>query len=72
MQRPEITLHADAVFGGIDLIVPEAWQVEMRGSGFFGGYEDRTHRPVPNVSGAPHPKLIVKGGAVFGGVTVRN
>ncbi|MEO5922374.1 MAG: DUF5668 domain-containing protein [Bryobacteraceae bacterium] len=72
MQLPEITLHADAVFGGIDLKVPESWQVEMRGSGFFGGYEDRTHRPAPSVSGQLPPKLIVSGGAVFGGVTVRN
>ena len=72
MQRPEITIHADAVFGGVDLKVPESWQVDMRGSGFFGGYEDRTHHPAPNVSGTPHPKLIVRGGAVFGGVTIRN
>ncbi len=70
-QTPEITLLADAVFGGVDLKVPESWQVEMRGSGVFGGYEDRTHHPTPSATGVA-PKLIVKGGAVFGGVTVRN
>jgi hypothetical protein len=72
LAAPEVVLHADAVFGGIDLKVPESWVVEMRGSGVFGGYEDRSHRPAPKVSGEPHPKLIVKGSAVFGGVTVRN
>ena len=71
MQRPEIVLYADAVFGGVNLKVPDDWQVEMRGSGAFGGYEDRTHRPMPTATGQA-PKLIVKGSAVFGGVTVRN
>ncbi len=71
MQKPEIILQADAVFGGVELKVPDTWQVEVRGSGVFGGYDDRTHRPAPLATGQS-PKLIVKGGAVFGGVTVRN
>jgi hypothetical protein len=52
-------------------MVPEAWNTEVRGAGVFGGYLDKTHRshqpPDPN---APH--LIIKGGAVFGSVIVRN
>jgi predicted membrane protein len=68
MQGPEIVLKADAVFGGIDLKVPDTWQVDVRGSGVFGSYENHTHAP----AAANAPKLIVKGGAVFGGVTVRN
>ncbi|MEO8100363.1 MAG: DUF5668 domain-containing protein [Acidobacteriota bacterium] len=71
MQKPEIVIHADAVFGGVDLKVPDHWQVEVRGSGIFGGYDDKTHRPAQPAAGLA-PKLIVKGGAVFGGVTVRN
>jgi predicted membrane protein len=71
IQQPDATLHADAVFGGVDVIVPESWLVEVRGSGVFGGYEDRTHHPSA-LAGGRAQKLIVKGGAVFGGVTVRN
>jgi hypothetical protein len=66
--RQEIVINADAVFGGIDLWVPSTWRTDVRGSGVFGAYEDRTQAPLdPNA-----PKLIVKGGAVFGGVTVQN
>jgi Cell wall-active antibiotics response 4TMS YvqF/Domain of unknown function (DUF5668) len=68
MQKSEIVLQADAVFGGIHIKVPDTWQVEVRGSGVFGAYENHTHKP----AAANPPKLIVKGGAVFGGVTVRN
>lgn len=67
-KKPEITLQADAVFGGIDLKVPDTWNTEVRGSGVFGSYEDYTHKP----AAADAPKLIIRGGAVFGGVTVRN
>jgi predicted membrane protein len=67
-KRTQIVLHADAVFGGIELKVPDSWRVEVRGTGVFGSYEDLTHKP----AAADAPTLIVKGGAVFGGVTVRN
>ena len=67
-KKPVITVQADSVFGSIDLKVPSTWQTEVRGSGVFGSYEDYTHKP----AAADAPKLIVRGGAVFGGVTVRN
>jgi predicted membrane protein len=69
MKQPEVVLHADTVFGGIEILVPETWQADVRGSGVFGGYEDQTHKR----SAADNaPRLIVKGGAVFGGVVVKN
>jgi predicted membrane protein len=73
MEKPEIVLAADAAFGGIEILAPDTWQVDVRGSGVFGGYEDRTHRPVAaTATSTTAPRLIIKGGAVFGGVTVRN
>jgi hypothetical protein len=41
----------------------------MRGAGVFGGYSDQTiHPPITSET----KRLIVKGGAVFGGVTFKN
>ena len=62
-------LYVSTVYGGVVLRVPTSWNVEVRGAGIFGGFSDRTfHPPV-----TPETKrLIVKGGAVFGGVTVKN
>ena len=68
--RDEIDLEANAVFGGIELIVPDTWDVTVRGAGILGGYEDKTHR-VPNPEGIKRPRLTIRGGAVFGGVTVK-
>jgi predicted membrane protein len=68
--RDEIDLEANAIFGGIELIVPDTWDVTVRGAGILGGYEDKTHR-VPNPEGVKRPRLTIRGGAIFGGVTVK-
>jgi hypothetical protein len=58
------------MFGGIDIRVPETWAVTVRGTGVFGGYEDKTIEPRPTDPKPPH--LIITGVALFGGVTVKN
>jgi hypothetical protein len=69
-KKDEIVIEANAVFGGIDLMLPDRWSVTVRGSGIFGGYDDQTHPPANPAEKRPH--LTVTGSAVFGGVTVRN
>lgn len=69
--KDEIHIEANAVFGGVELKVPDTWDVTVRGSGVLGGYEDKT-RPAPATIDVKRPRLIIHGGAVFGGVTVRN
>ena len=63
----EVVIQADAVFGSVNLRVPSTWDVDVRGSGVFGGYVNQTHRPA-----VPGTRCVVRGGAVFGGVTVSN
>jgi len=71
MLRDSAVLKVDAVFGGAEIKVPAAWEVEIRGSGVFGGFVDQTQHPDRTLN--PNPKrLIVKGDAVFGGVTIKN
>jgi Domain of unknown function (DUF5668)/Cell wall-active antibiotics response 4TMS YvqF len=64
-------LELNAVFGGIEARVPESWSVMMKGAGVFGGFVDSTNQPDPRLYPSPK-RLIVKGGAVFGGVEVKN
>lgn len=67
---PEAELRLSAVYGGIVVKIPTNWNAEVRGGGLFGGFVDRTVHPPAN---APDTKrLIVRGGAVFGGITVKN
>jgi len=69
--RDEILIEANALFGGIELRVPESWNVTVRGSGIFGGYEDET-MDVRVATDAKQPHLVINGFAVFGGVHVKN
>jgi predicted membrane protein len=69
--RDEIYLDVNALFGGVDIRVPESWSVSMRGTPIVGGFEDSTRSSPP---GTPpkKPNLIITGMAAFGGITVKN
>jgi hypothetical protein len=70
-KREEISIKAEAVFGGIELWVPAHWQTIVRGTGVFGSFEDKTFPAAPGAS--PNaPRLVITGAAVFGGVVVKN
>jgi len=62
-------IDATAIFGGMEIVVPETWNVIVRGVGIFGGYGDETRHP--SASEQP-PNLIVQGVALFGGVAIKN
>ena len=68
---PSAVLDLNAVFGGIEVKIPVSWSVVMKGAGVFGGFVDSTVQPDPRLFPSPK-KLFVKGGAVFGGVEVKN
>ena len=67
--KEEIQIEADAVFGGVELLVPQTWKVRVEGQGVFGGYEDKTQHAPEEAQG---PRVLITGNAVFGGVTVKN
>jgi len=69
----EAVLIVEAMFGGIEITVPERWTVVYQGQSIFGGYSDETRPPIPDPTGTPtKKKLILRGRAVFGGIVVKN
>lgn len=68
-RRAEV--EATCVFGSIEIRVPQTWRVLKQGTGLFGSYEDKTLplRPEP---GTEPPTLYIRGGAVFGSVTIES
>jgi uncharacterized membrane protein (UPF0136 family) len=67
MSSPAAVFDTTAIFGGIDLKVPQDWMVTVKGVSIFGGFDDKTLHPP---TGAP--EIIITGYAFFGGVTVSN
>ena len=66
-----VEIEANAVFGGIEIRIPETWKLSIQGHAVFGTYEDKTIPPRPE-PGVEMPTLIINGGTAFGAVTVRN
>ena len=63
----EALIDVFVMWGGIEIKVPEDWEVVNHGSAFLGAFENKT-RPLPGVA----RRLIVTGTAIMGGVEVKN
>jgi predicted membrane protein len=72
MEGDEAVLQIDAIFGGVEIRVPDTWLVSSHGQGIFGGYSDSTHLRPPTDPSQPRKTLVLRGMAVFGGVEIRN
>lgn len=73
IEGEEATLEVETVFGGIEITVPEHWQVIFEGENVFGGYSDETRAPQVDALGStPKKYLILRGRCVFGGISVKN
>ena len=63
-------LEVNAVFGGVEVKIPRNWSAVVQGTGIFGGYTDTTVQPDERAPG--FKRIFFRGGAVFGGVEVKN
>jgi hypothetical protein len=63
-------VDAFALFGGVELIVPTTWRVEISGVPLFGGYQDKTSGDLDHAPNAPVLEIVAI--ALFGGVEVKN
>lgn len=62
------TLDVFVAFGGLDIFVPEGWNVEIKGLPFFGGWDNKTR----NKGNANLPKLRINCVVLFGGFDVKD
>jgi predicted membrane protein len=67
-------LELNAIFGGVELRVPENWNVEARNQTMFGGYSDKTRNSMRAADSTivAAKTLIISGTVMFGGVEVKN
>lgn len=63
-----VVIDVTAFMGGIDIKVPQDWEVVIEASPVLGGVEDKTLRP----SGEPTATVLIKGSVILGGVEVSN
>jgi predicted membrane protein len=65
----EATVELAAIFGGLEIKVPEQWELIVDSNPVFGGIEDKRK----SASAAEDsPKLYVKATAIFGGIDIKS
>ena len=66
-ESPEVVIEVTAIFGGVDIKVPENVSLHGGGVGIFGGFDVREQ-----TAADPYAPLVrVRGAAVFGGCEAR-
>jgi predicted membrane protein len=70
MSGDEVALELSLVMGGIELYVPNNWQVVSDVSPFMGAVEDKTE-PRPDGAGV-QKRLVLRGKLTMGAVTIKN
>jgi class 3 adenylate cyclase len=65
----EVVITAVAFWGGVQITVPEGFDVELAGFSFMGGRNLRL-RDVPIVPGSP--RIYIRGFSIMGGIEVRS
>ena len=76
MYGDAITIDIFALMGGVEIIVPEKWQVTMQGTPIMGGMENKTtsgfHGESTISPTDANKQLVIKGTAIMGGIEVKN
>jgi predicted membrane protein len=67
-ENEEAVIDIFAIWGGIEIRVPEDWSVTLKAFPFMGGIEDKTHSPKDDVK----KRLLVKGIVIMGGAEINN
>lgn len=67
MAGEEAVIEIFALWGGIEIRVPETWQVVCQVTPILGGFESKAAAPA-----AGAPRLVLTGNAIMGGVEVDN
>jgi predicted membrane protein len=70
----EATVEIQCIFGGVEIRVPETWNVHSKSIPVLGGYADKTRGSATPQDGsaAKRKTLIITGSIVFGGVEIGN
>ncbi len=66
--KDKAVLDTFVVMGGIELRVPETWNVATNGLPILGGWEDKSVKPKDKNA----PTLFISGTCIMGGIEIRN
>lgn len=72
IEKDTAVIDTFALMGGIDIRVPETWEVVVQGTPIMGGIDNKARLNNSTAAGKTPKKLIIKGSAIMGGVEIKN
>jgi predicted membrane protein len=63
-------LEVNTIFGGVTLIVPADWKIQLKMTSIMGGFADKRAYVKENTD--PSKLLIIKGSTIFGGGEIKS
>jgi hypothetical protein len=66
---PGANLDVFTAFGGLEIQVPQGWQVDIKGLPIFGGFDNVT---VKEQLGPDAPLLTINATVMFGGLEIKH
>jgi predicted membrane protein len=73
IEGDQAVIEVECIFGGVEIRVPERWQVDTMSLPIFGGYSDKTRgATVQEPAQSTRKRLVITGSVIFGGVEIRN
>jgi predicted membrane protein len=57
-----------AIFGGVEIRIPESWAVETHTTGIFGGADNKCK----NKEQREGQRVVINATAIFGGIDIKN
>ena len=67
--KEDVIINASAIFGGVEILVPDNVSVKIKSNAIFGGVTDK--RTVKNKEKEKSPTIYINGMALFGGVEIK-
>jgi hypothetical protein len=68
LEGGEAVIDTFALWGGVEIRVPESWKVVGKVVPIMGGFEDKSRPPQSETA----PRLVIRGVAIMGAVEVKN
>jgi predicted membrane protein len=69
IDEEEVLIETFVLWGGVEIKVPQNWQVNVQGSPLLGGMDNKTSFVPTN---KPAKKLMIKATTIMGGVEIKN
>ena len=65
--KKDVVINAKAIFGGIDILVPDDVTIKIKSNSIFGGISNKKD----NTPSDKAPTIYINGTAIFGGVDIK-